>query len=87
MRRARFEWRGGKGFSGMQGLIWAGSAVTLIGLVGLGICVWQAVRARRAGLDDAAMRAALQKVVTLNLAALGLSALGLMLVVAGIALG
>ena len=71
----------------MQGLIWAGSAVTLIGLAGLGICVLQAVRARRSGLDDDAMRAALQKVVTLNLSALGLSALGLMLVVTGIALG
>ena len=76
-----------KGFSGMQGLIWAGTAVTLIGLAGLGICVLQAVKARRAGLEADAMRVALQKVVTLNLAALGLSALGLMLVVAGIALG
>jgi len=70
----------------MQALIWAGSTLTLAGLAGLGLCVVRAVRARRAGLDDAAMRAVLQKVVTLNLAALGLSALGLMLVVAGIAL-
>lgn len=71
----------------MQALIWVGTAVTLAGLFGLGLCMVRVFRARRAGLDDDAMRAALQKVVTLNLAALGLSALGLMLVIAGIALG
>ncbi|OYW62371.1 MAG: hypothetical protein B7Z10_03935 [Rhodobacterales bacterium 32-66-7] len=71
----------------MQALIWAGSALTLAGVAGLVLCVFRALRARRSGLDEAAMRLALQKVVTLNLAALGLSVLGLMLVVAGISLG
>lgn len=71
----------------MQALIWAGSALTLVGVAGLGLCVMRVVRARRSGQDDATLRATLQKVVTLNLAALGLSALGLMLIVAGIALG
>lgn len=71
----------------MHALIWIGAALTLIGVGGLGYCVVRAMRARKAGLDDAAMRAALQKVVVLNMAALGISALGLMLVVAGIALG
>jgi hypothetical protein len=71
----------------MQALIWTGAALTLSGIAGLGYCVLKALRARKAGLDDAAMRAALQKVVTLNLAALGVSALGLMLVIAGIVLG
>ncbi len=71
----------------MQALIWTGATLTLTGIAGLGYCVVKAMRARSAGLDDAAMRAALQKIVTLNMAALGVSALGLMLVITGIALG
>lgn len=71
----------------MQGLIWAGAALTMVGLGGLVYCILRAARAKRAGLDDAAMRAELQRVVTINLAAVGLSALGLAAVVAGILLG
>ncbi len=61
--------------------------MTLIGLAGLGYCILRAGRAKRAGLDDAAMRAELQRVVAINLAAVGVSALGLATVVAGIILG
>jgi hypothetical protein len=68
----------------MQAMIWAGAALTLLGVGGLGYCVLRTIRARRAGLDDTAMRAELQRVVTINLGALGVSALGLMLVVLGI---
>ena len=71
----------------MQALIWVGAAMTLVGVGGLGYCVLRAIRARRAGLDDAAMRAELQRVVAINMAALGVSALGLAAVVAGILLG
>ncbi len=70
----------------MDALIWIGTALALLGVAGLGYCISRATRARRRGLDDAAMRAELQKVVTLNLAALGVSAIGLMCVVAGIML-
>ncbi len=70
----------------MEALIWIGAALTLAGVVGLGWCIRMAVKARSAGLADDAMRAALQRVVTLNMAALGVSALGLMAVVAGILL-
>jgi hypothetical protein len=70
----------------MQALIWAGAVMTLIGVGGLGYCVLRAMRARRAGLADAAMRAELQRVVAINMAALGISALGLALVVTGILL-
>jgi hypothetical protein len=70
----------------MQAMIWAGAALTLAGVCGLGYCVLRTVRARRAGLDAAAMRAELQRVVTINMAALGVSALGLALVVGGILL-
>ena len=78
--------RATKGF-GMQVLVWIGVAMTLLGLAGLILCIVLALRARRAGGDADAMRARMQPVVTLNLAALGLSALGLMLVVLGLFLG
>ncbi len=71
----------------MQALIWAGAALTVVGLVGLGYCILRAARAKRAGLDDAAMRAELQRVVVINLGAVGVSALGLAAVVTGILLG
>ncbi|WP_374426538.1 hypothetical protein [Tabrizicola sp.] len=71
----------------MQALIWAGAALTVLGLAGLGYCILRATKAKRSGLDDAAMRAELQKVVAINLAAVGFSALGLAAVVTGILLG
>lgn len=70
----------------MKLLILAGALVSLGGVGGLIWCIILALRARKAGLDDVAMRARLQYVVTLNMVALGVSALGLMLVVAGILL-
>ncbi len=71
----------------MQALIWIGAFVSLLGIAGLGYCVVRAMKARRAGLGDDAMRAELQRVVVINMAALGVSALGLMMVVVGILLG
>jgi hypothetical protein len=47
-------------------------------------CVVYALRARRAGLDDATLRARLRTAVVVNLGALLTSALGLMMVVTGI---
>ncbi|MBK6468855.1 MAG: hypothetical protein IPL38_19065 [Rhodobacter sp.] len=71
----------------MQAMIWAGALVSLVGVAGLVYCVLRALRARRAGLQDEAMRAELQRVVVINMGALAVSALGLMLVVLGIFLG
>ncbi len=71
----------------MAWMITAGVIVTLAGLVGLVWCVMQALKARRAGLDEDAMRKKLQGLVAWNMGALGLSALGLMMVVAGLLLG
>jgi hypothetical protein len=71
----------------MEGLIWAGAAVSLAGVGGLVWCILLALRARRAGLPDAELRVRLQRVVALNLGALFLSAIGLMMVVVGILLG
>lgn len=68
----------------MAGLIWGGTAVTLLGLLGLMWCILAVARARRAGLADAELRSRLQKIVAYNLGALFVSAIGLMMVVAGI---
>lgn len=71
----------------MQGLIWGGAAVSLVGLAGLVAVILTIRSARRANLSEDALRERLQKAVAYNLAALGLSALGLMMVVIGITLG
>lgn len=70
----------------MEILIWIGAGVSLLGVAGLVWCILLAMRARKSGMEDDAMRAELQRVVVLNMAALGVSALGLMMVVAGIIL-
>jgi hypothetical protein len=68
-------------------LVWIGSALTLAGVAGIIWCILAVQRARRAGLEDAALRARLQKVVAVNLGALGLSVLGLMSVILGLHFG
>ncbi|MFC2968727.1 hypothetical protein [Acidimangrovimonas pyrenivorans] len=70
----------------MELLIWIGAALTLAGVAGLLWCILETFKARRAGLDDAAMRARLQQIVVWNMGALAVSALGLMAVVTGIVL-
>lgn len=70
----------------MELLVWAGAGVSLLGVAGLLWCIWLAVKARRSGQPDAEMRAALQHVVVLNMAALAVSAIGLMMVVLGVIL-
>lgn len=65
-------------------LIWSGAGLTVVGIAMLGWCIVMAMRARRSGLDDDAVKARLQKVVALNLGALAVSAIGLMMVVLGV---
>ena len=71
----------------MEILIWIGTAVSLAGLAGLVWCILRVWKARRARLEDAQMRAVLQKVMPWNTGALFLSVTGLMLVGLGILLG
>jgi hypothetical protein len=71
----------------MENLIWIGALVSLVGIAGLVWCVLIALRAKREGLDEAAMKERLQRVVAINMGALLLSAIGLMMVVVGILLG
>jgi hypothetical protein len=71
----------------MDGLIWAGAAVSVLGLIGLILSILQVNRARKAGLQDEELRAAVQKALPLNMGALFLSVIGLMMVIIGIFLG
>jgi hypothetical protein len=71
----------------MGAMVDIGVAVTVAGLIVLLWCVLRVHRARRSGADDAAMRALMRRIVAWNMAALGLSGLGLMLVVVGFATG
>lgn len=65
-------------------VIWTGAAISLLGLLGLAWCILTVARAKRANLDDAAMREVLRKALPLNMGALFLSVIGLMAVVVGI---
>ncbi len=71
----------------MDGLIWSGAAVSFLGLIGLVLSIIRVNRARKAGLSDEDLRAAVQKVLPLNLGSLFLSVIGLMMVIVGIFLG
>lgn len=71
----------------MEFLIWAGAAVSLIGLAGIVTSIVTISLARRARLEDAVMREKLRRAMTLNLAALFVSVIGLMMVVVGVMLG
>lgn len=70
----------------MQLLIVIGAIVSLAGICGLIWCILMALKARKTSANDEELRVRLQKVVVVNMAALGLSALGLMMVVSGILL-
>lgn len=67
-------------------LIWGGAVLTALGLAGILWCILAVTRARRARLEDAAMRSILQRVVAVNMGALAASVLGLMAVIMGIML-
>lgn len=68
-------------------IVWIGAGLSVLGMIGL---VWSIIRvagAKRRATSDEELRAAVQKVLPLNLGALFLSVIGLMLVIVGIFLG
>lgn len=67
-------------------LIIAGSVLTVGGLGGLGYCIREGYRIRSAGLPSGEVQARLQRLIAVNLGSVGLAALGLALVVAGLML-
>lgn len=70
----------------MQFLIWGGAFVTLLGIAALVYVGAKVASARSENLDDEALRARIQRLLPVNLAALFISAIGLMMVVIGITL-
>lgn len=70
----------------MEILIWIGSILSILGLIGLLWCIKTVIKAKKLANSDQELRTSLQKVVPLNMAALFLSAIGLMLVILGIML-
>ncbi|MDO9637321.1 MAG: hypothetical protein Q7J44_02130 [Pseudotabrizicola sp.] len=70
----------------MEMLIWGGAVLTMIGVSALFWCIILAMRARKSGLPEDEIKAQLQRAVILNLAALAVSGLGLIVVIAGVIL-
>ncbi len=68
----------------MQWMIWVGALLSVVGLIGLLLSIVKVAQARRAKLSDDELRAAVQKVVPLNMGSLFLSVIGLMAVMVGI---
>ncbi|QPM89105.1 hypothetical protein [Pseudooceanicola algae] len=71
----------------MEWLIWTGTLVSLIGLTSLFWSIIKVAQAKRAQLDDAALREAIRRAMPFNMGGLALSVLGLMAVMVGISLG
>lgn len=67
-------------------LVWGGAALSLLGLCGIIYSIIAVRRARKAGLDDAALRARIAAILPVNLGALFVSVLGLMAVIIGVLL-
>jgi len=71
----------------MDIVIWTGAAVSLMGVGLLVWCIRAALQARKAAVDEADLKARLQRLAAVNMGALAISAIGLMVVVIGIVLG
>tara|TARA_B100000575_G_C22782016_1_gene463417 strand:+ start:16 stop:234 length:219 start_codon:yes stop_codon:yes gene_type:complete len=67
-------------------LIWGGAAVSLIGLMGLLVCIRKVAKAKKITETEEELRNVVKQVLPLNLGSLFVSAIGLMAVVVGILL-
>lgn len=70
----------------MEILIVLGGVATLAGLAGLGWCIMQARRIRKAHLPRDITRVQLSRLVAVNLGSVGCAAIGLALIAAGLLL-
>lgn len=68
----------------MEMLIWAGAALSILGLAGLVWSIIRVISARRKTTDDDELRAVIQSVMPWNMGGLFVSVIGLMLVIVGI---
>ncbi|MBB5722868.1 hypothetical protein FHS72_002498 [Loktanella ponticola] len=70
----------------MEWMVWTGAAISMIGLVGIVYSIVAVSSARKAGLDDDALRLKLTAIFPINIGSLLFSILGLMMVVFGVVL-
>ena len=67
-------------------LIVLGAALVAAGLVGLGYCIWKGVQIRRGQTPPDEARSALNRLLAVNLASVGVAGLGLAMLVIGFVL-
>ena len=67
-------------------VVYAGVALTLVGLAGIMWFIQRARRLRKSEADDATVQAELRALVLLNMAAVGLAFMGLAITVVGLIL-
>ncbi|UWQ15325.1 hypothetical protein K3556_05385 [Aliiroseovarius sp. M344] len=70
----------------MEWLIIIGAILSFVGLVGLLASAFKVMKAKRENLEDAELRARVQKAMALNMGGLALSVIGLMCVILGVSL-
>ena len=70
----------------MEILVIAGAIISIVGLIGLLVCILKAAKAKREGGTQEEMQAKLEPLIPLNLGSLFLSIIGLICVVLGIVL-
>ena len=70
----------------MEWLIIIGAILSFVGLVGLLASAFKVMKAKRDNLEDAELRARVQKAMALNMGGLALSVIGLMCVILGVSL-
>lgn len=70
----------------MEYLVWIGSGVTVLGLVGVIASVFMVLKAKRQSLGDEALRLRLNKILPVNIGSLMLSMIGLAMVIVGVIL-
>lgn len=70
----------------MEILVGLGAVISVIGLAGIVLSIFQVRKAKKTARDDAELKARIQKALPLNLGAFLLSVLGLMCVVVGVLL-
>jgi len=71
----------------MQYLIWIGTAISVIGLIGILFSISRVMRAKKENLSDEELRVRISKILPINLGSLFLSVIGLMMVILGISFG
>ncbi len=67
----------------MTWLIYPGAIITLMGVAGLGYCIWKANSLRTSGLKGEDMTSQLQRLIPINLASVCVAGIGLAMVVVG----